>query len=126
MAFFQKPGKVVEMPDGCPYDPDLKTYVMNRVAIAIEEHQKVGARDSWALWDDEMGVYAKEHIARCERCRDVFLKTWVKNLGKRLFLTMSGFPVAPRQRVARLLPVRALPQFLIIPGMPCGIITPTG
>lgn len=72
MAFFQKPGKVVEMPDGCPYDPDLKTYVMNRVATAIEEHQKVGARDSWALWDDEMGVYAKEHIARCERCRDVF------------------------------------------------------
>lgn len=77
MAFFQKPGKVVEMPDGCPYDPELKTYVMKRVATAIEEHQKVGARDSWALWDDEMGVYAKDHIVRCDRCREVF-RTYLK------------------------------------------------
>ena len=87
MAFFQKPGKVVDMPDGCPYDPELKTYVMKRVATAIEEHQKVGARDSWALWDDEMGVYAKDHIVRCDRCREVF-RTYLK--GQKVSLEELG------------------------------------
>ena len=71
MAFFTKPGKSAEIPDGCPYDPALKTYVMERVETAIAEHQEVGAKESWALWDDEMGVYAKEHIATCERCAAV-------------------------------------------------------
>lgn len=72
MAFFQKPGKAVEMPEGCPFDPALKPYVMERTAKAIAEHKEVGAKDSWALWDDEMGVYAKDHIARCDRCAVVF------------------------------------------------------
>ena len=99
MAFFQKPGKAAEMPDGCPYDPSLKTYVMNRVATAIEEHQKVGAKDSWALWDDEMGVYAKEHIARCDRCRDIFRnylksqKVSLEDLGKKSWDEVTPYNV---------------------------------
>jgi len=72
MAFFQKGGKAQEMPEGCPFDPALKTYVMERAEKAIEEHHAVGAKESWGLWDDEMGVYAKDHIARCERCAKVF------------------------------------------------------
>ncbi len=72
MAFFQKPGKPSEMPDGCPFDLDLKTYVIKKTVAAIEEHQKAAAKQSWALWDDEMGVYAKDHIVRCERCAKVF------------------------------------------------------
>ena len=72
MAFFQKGAKSAEMPDGCPYDPALKPYIREAVAKALKVHQSAGARESWGLWDDEMGVYAKEHIARCERCATVF------------------------------------------------------
>jgi hypothetical protein len=72
MAFFQRSGKAVELPDGCPFDPALKTYVMERVDKAIEEHRAIGAKESWTLWDDEMGVYAKDHIARCEGCAAAF------------------------------------------------------
>lgn len=72
MAFFQKSGKTTELPDGCPFDPSLKTYVLERTDKAIQDHHAIGAKSSWALWDDEMGVYAKEHIARCERCATVF------------------------------------------------------
>lgn len=124
------------MPDGCPYDPELKTYVMKRVAIAIEEHQKVGARDSWALWDDEMGVYAKDHIVRCDRCREVFrtylkaqkvsLKELGKNLGMRLYLIMSGFLLALRSRGLKLYQAQAWRPFPIIPAMLCVIITLIG
>lgn len=72
MAFFQKSGKVVEMPDGCPFDPTLRPYMRERVAKAIQEHRAAAAKESWGLWDDEMGVYAKEHIAHCDRCAEVF------------------------------------------------------
>jgi hypothetical protein len=72
MSFFQKGGKTTEPPDGCPFDPALKSHVLERTEKAIEEHRSVGAKNSWALWDDEMGVYAKEHIAHCERCAAVF------------------------------------------------------
>ncbi len=89
MAFFQKPGPPVEIPEGCPFDPALKTYVMERANKAIDEHRAIGAKESWGLWDDEMGVYAKDHIARCERCASVFRdylraqKVTLKDLGKK-------------------------------------------
>jgi len=72
MGFFQRGGKNAEQPDGCPFDPALKPYVLERTKAAIEEHRAAGARESWALWDDEMGVYAKDHIARCPRCAEQF------------------------------------------------------
>jgi hypothetical protein len=72
MSFFQKGGKSTENPEGCPFDPALKPHVLERTQKAIEEHQAVGAKKSWALWDDEMGVYAKEHIASCDRCAETF------------------------------------------------------
>lgn len=72
MAFFQKGGKSGESPEGCPFDPALKAHVLERTDKAIEEHRSVAAGRSWALWDDEMGVYAKEHLVQCERCAAVF------------------------------------------------------
>ena len=72
MGFFRKSGKSEEPPDGCPFDPQLKTYVMQTVDKAIEEHRATGAKESWALWDDEIGVYAKDHIAHCDRCAAAF------------------------------------------------------
>jgi len=99
MAFFAKPGKSAEMPDGCPYDPALKPYVMDRVEKAIEEHRAVGAKQSWALWDDEMGVYAKDHIATCERCASVFRdylrakKVTLQDLGKTSWEEVKPYPL---------------------------------
>jgi len=72
MAFFARGGNVAAEPDGCPFDPALKPYVEEAVKRAIEEHRAVGAQESWALWDDEMGVYAKAHIVRCELCAGKF------------------------------------------------------
>jgi hypothetical protein len=99
MAFFNKPGRSAEMPDGCPYDPALKTYVMERVEKAIAEHRGVGARESWALWDDEMGVYAKDHIATCDRCASVFRdylrtqKVTLHELGKTTWDEVKPYPL---------------------------------
>ena len=72
MAFFKQGKKSTEMPDGCPFDPALKPYMRETVAKAIKVHQAAGAKESWGLWDDEMGVYAKDHIARCEKCTKAF------------------------------------------------------
>ncbi len=74
MAFFSRGAKPVEEPDGCPYEPELKTYVLEQTAKAIETYKDVGAAQSWALWDDEIGVFMKEHGGRCERCAAEFRK----------------------------------------------------
>ncbi len=99
MSFFKKAGKTTEEPDGCPFDPALKAYVMETVDKSIEEHHTVGAKDSWALWDDEMGVYAKEHIAHCERCAAVFRdylraqKVSLSDLGKKSWDEVQPFDI---------------------------------
>ncbi len=72
MSFFARGGKTPEEANGCPFDPALKAHVEARVKEAIAEHQAVKASESWALWDDEMGVYAKEHIASCKGCAAAF------------------------------------------------------
>ncbi|MFM8468489.1 MAG: beta-galactosidase trimerization domain-containing protein [Limisphaerales bacterium] len=66
----QKGGKLPE--DACPFDPALVPLMQESAAKAIAEHQAVGAKESWALWVDEIGVFAKEHIARCDRCAEQF------------------------------------------------------
>jgi hypothetical protein len=58
--------------DACPFDPAIKASMQNRVAVAIEEHRAAHARESWALWDDEIGVYIKEHPLTCLRCQQEF------------------------------------------------------
>lgn len=59
-------------PDGCPFDPALKANMETVTARAIEEHKATGAKENWGLWTDEIGVFAKDHIARCERCAAKF------------------------------------------------------
>ena len=66
----QKGGKLPD--DGCPFDPALVPLMQASAAKAIEEHQAVGAQESWALWVDEIGVFAKEHLVRCDRCAEQF------------------------------------------------------
>ena len=66
----QKGGKLPD--DGCPFDPALVPLMQASAAKAIEEHQAVGAQESWALWVDEIGVFAKEHLVRCDRCAGKF------------------------------------------------------
>ena len=108
MAFFQRPGKAAELPDGCPFDPALKTYVLEKTDKAIEEHRAIDAKESWALWDDEMGVYAKDHIAHCERCASVFRdylraqKVTPGDLGKKSWDEVQPFNVwVPRAAAAK-------------------------
>jgi hypothetical protein len=57
---------------GCPFDPAVKAAMAQSTTSAIAEHKAVGARESWALWWDEIGVAAKEHLADCPRCADQF------------------------------------------------------
>ncbi|HEV7405250.1 MAG TPA: hypothetical protein VGO11_20065 [Chthoniobacteraceae bacterium] len=59
-------------PDGCPFDPALKANMATVTAKAIEEHKASGAKENWGLWTDEIGVFAKDHIMRCERCAAKF------------------------------------------------------
>lgn len=59
-------------PDGCPFDPKLKTTMAESVAKAIAQHESTGAKDKWGLWWDEIGVAAKAHVNDCTRCRDQF------------------------------------------------------
>ncbi len=54
--------------DHCPFDPALPPLMAATTQRAITEHRAVGARESWALWVDEIGVFAKEHVVHCERC----------------------------------------------------------
>jgi len=62
--------EVVE--DVCPFDPALPPLMVEATKRAIEEHRAAKAKESWALWTDEIGVFAKEHIARCGRCAEKF------------------------------------------------------
>ncbi len=59
-------------PDGCPFDPKLKTTMAEQVARAIAQHEQSHAASRWGLWWDEIGVAAKGHINNCPRCRDQF------------------------------------------------------
>jgi hypothetical protein len=72
MNFFgvARPGQ--PEPDGCPFDPALKANMEAVTARSIEEHKATGAKENWGLWTDEIGVFAKDHIARCERCAAKF------------------------------------------------------
>ncbi len=70
MGMLQGNSKVVE--DVCPFDPALPPLMAEATKRAIEEHRAAKAKESWALWTDEIGVFAKEHIARCGRCAEKF------------------------------------------------------
>jgi len=58
--------------DECPFDPAIQPPIPERIAGTIEDHRAVGAQESWGITVDEIGVFAKEHIARCERCAEKF------------------------------------------------------
>ena len=58
--------------DHCPFDPALPPLMTETTKRAITEHRAAGAQESWALWVDEIGVFAKEHIVHCERCTGKF------------------------------------------------------
>lgn len=58
----------------CPYDPQLATRMAEGVAKSLDEHARVKAQRSWALWWDEIGVAAKAHIETCPRCREKYVE----------------------------------------------------
>jgi hypothetical protein len=58
--------------DPCPFDPDLKASMAERVRAAIDDCKRSGCKESWSLWWDEIGVAAKEHIQNCPRCAEAF------------------------------------------------------
>lgn len=62
-------GKTVET---CPFDPELGPRMAARVSDAIKDYRAVNACESWALWWDEIGVAAKDHILTCPRCQNAF------------------------------------------------------
>ena len=66
MNFFKK--KTEE--ESCPFDPNLRTAMLENVRKQIAEYKAVGAKEPWAEWWDEIGVAAKEHIQTCPRCRE--------------------------------------------------------
>ncbi len=70
MGLLQKSAKFPV--DACPFDPTLPPLMAESTKRAIEEHRAVGAKESWALWTDEIGVFAKEHLVHCERCAEQF------------------------------------------------------
>jgi hypothetical protein len=59
-------------PDACPFDPALKQAMRESLADPLAEHRRAGAKESWGIWWDEIGVAAKEHHNDCPRCRDAF------------------------------------------------------
>ena len=58
--------------EGCPFDPALAPRMAETVEWVIEEDRATKAKASWALWWDEIGVAAKQHIAHCPTCRKAF------------------------------------------------------
>lgn len=72
MGLLTKGARKDEKPDSCPFDPRLKPLMNESILTAIAKHHDAGASESWALWDDEIGVFAKDHIIRCERCAEQF------------------------------------------------------
>ena len=58
--------------ENCPFDPAYQPFFTQMVHGAIAEHRRAGAKESWGLWWDEIGVAAKQHIADCGRCAGVF------------------------------------------------------
>lgn len=74
--------KKADDPDGCPFDPAVKKHMDERTNTAIEEHKRVGAQESWALWWDEIGVAVKDHLNDCPRCRAAF-REYVRGHGPR-------------------------------------------
>ena len=66
MNFFKK--KKVD--DGCPFDPELHTAMLESVRKEIAASKAIGAKEPWSEWWDEIGVAAKEHIQTCPQCRE--------------------------------------------------------
>jgi hypothetical protein len=71
MGMLKKRGGEAE---ACPYDPELAGQIAARAAASIAEYKAVGAKESWALWWDEIGVAAKGHLQTCPRCRERFIE----------------------------------------------------
>ncbi len=67
-------------PDGCPFDEKLQPQMAERVSSSIQQHKATGARETWALWWDEIGVAVKEHMNDCPRCKAAFVK-YVQSCG---------------------------------------------
>ena len=72
MGALQKGARKGEAEEGCPFDPALPPLMAETTERAIADHRAAGARESWALWVDEIGVFAKGHIAGCDRCAEKF------------------------------------------------------
>ncbi len=66
--------KRAEKEEGCPYDPRIAPAMAASVKKAIEDYKTVGAKQSWALWWDEIGVAAKGHLQTCPKCREKFVE----------------------------------------------------
>jgi hypothetical protein len=58
--------------EACPFDPALAKAMKDHVPATVAEHQGVGAKESWGLWWDEIGVAVKGHMQTCPRCREKF------------------------------------------------------
>lgn len=85
--------------EGCPFDAELPTMMGKGVESALAEHKRVGARESWGLWWDEIGVAAKLHHQECATCRAKFVE-YVKGegcspemFGKKAWDEVAVYPV---------------------------------
>jgi hypothetical protein len=97
---FLKKGKAAE--EGCPFDPALPPHMVEAVQKAIAEHKASGAKETWAEWVDEIGVFAKDHIGTCERCKLAYREYLKTNgvspadLGKADWAGVSPYPIWPK------------------------------
>jgi len=65
--------------EGCPFDPVIAEQMSRSVERSIAEFKDIGARQSWALWWDEIGVAVKGHMNDCPRCHEQF-RTYLRSL----------------------------------------------
>lgn len=72
MAMLHQGAGVAKPEEGCPFDPALKPGMLQRLDATIEEYRTVAAQESWGIWTDEIGVFAKSHIVNCDRCAGKF------------------------------------------------------
>ena len=91
--------KRADDPDGCPFDPALPARMKEATQRAIDEHKSAAARESWALWWDEIGVAAKDHMLTCGRCGEEFarycqsLKYTPEDFGQRQWADVRPYPM---------------------------------
>lgn len=67
-----KEDKEAKQDASCPFHPAIKEQMATAITNNIEDHRAAGAQQSWGIWDDEIGVYVKEHMLDCPRCQDAF------------------------------------------------------